>query len=501
MSTNKAAPSNTSTSDKFIEAEFLRENIDASQSVGLSHGVFDILHVGHIEHLKKAKELCDVLVVSLTNDGYVNKGPDRPFFNIEHRLNVVASLEFVDFVTVSNDPSSEYVISCLRPDYYIKGIEYKEKEDITNKIDLERVCVEEGGGEVLFIANENVFSSSSLLNESLLGEKFLEFAKQIKQKYTAEEILHYIDKLGSQTVNLVGEVIIDEYVYGNCLGKSSKYPSIVFERAEHKAFLGGVGAVANQLAALVREVNLLTYIGNNSFSESLDFITSSLSNNVKLDYIRKENSPTIKKTRFIDSYWESRLFEIYDINDAPLSEKEREIFLYKLGSYVSPIAIDYGHGLLNGTEHFFSVNVQSNSGNKGYNFISKYSQPSVSIVDDAELRLEMRDKHTGPTDLSIKLREKIGSEVLVVTRGSHGCIVVDKENVLEIPALSGNVKDTVGAGDAFFGIFSALVMQNTPLEIAALLGNIAGYMEASVIGHKHEYSKLDFKQTVTALLK
>ena len=145
MSTNKAAPSNTSTSDKFIEAEFLRENIDASQSVGLSHGVFDILHVGHIEHLKKAKELCDVLVVSLTNDGYVNKGPDRPFFNIEHRLNVVASLEFVDFVTVSNDPSSEYVISCLRPDYYIKGIEYKEKEDITNKIDLERVCVEEGG--------------------------------------------------------------------------------------------------------------------------------------------------------------------------------------------------------------------------------------------------------------------------------------------------------------------------------------------------------------------
>jgi len=497
----KASPSTTYINDKFLEAEFLRENIDTSQKIGLSHGVFDVLHVGHIEHLKKAKDLCDVLVVSLTNDEYVNKGPNRPFFNIEHRLNVISSLEFVDFVTISNNLSSEHVINCIKPDYYIKGIEYKEQEDLTNKIESESRCVEEVGGEVLFVANENVFSSSKLLNESLLGEKFLEFTRSIKQRYTIEDILHYVDELDSQTVNLAGEIIIDEYVYGNCLGKSAKYPSIVFDKTEHKTFLGGVGAVANQLAALVREVNLLTYIGNTSFSESLEFITSRLASNVKLDYVRKENSPTIKKTRFIDSYWKSRLFEIYDINDAPLSEKERAIFLYKLNSYDSPMAIDYGHGLLNGSEDFFSVNVQSNSGNRGYNFISKYSQPSISIVDEAELRLEMRDKHSDPISLAIQLRERLGSEILVATRGSHGCIVVHDENVLEIPAISGNVKDAVGAGDAFFGIFSVLIMQNTPVEIAGLLANIAGYMEASVIGHKNEHSKLYFKQTITALLK
>lgn len=497
----KASPSTTYINDKFFEAEFLRDNVDTSQTIGLSHGVFDVLHVGHIEHLKKAKEHCDVLVVSLTNDGYVNKGPDRPFFNIEHRLNVVSSLEFVDLVTISNNSSSEKVISLLKPDYYIKGIEYKEQEDITDKIDLEKRCVEENGGEVLFIANENVFSSSKLLNEALLGEKFLEFTKSIKKKYTTKEILTHVDKLSSQTVSLVGETIIDEYIYGNCLGKSSKYPSIVFDKSECKTFLGGAGAVANQLAPLVREVNLLTYIGNAAFSESLEFIVSNLSSNVKLDYVRKENSPTIKKTRFIDSYWKSRLFEIYEMNDTPLSQREREIFLYKLDSYESPIAIDYGHGLLDGSEHFFSINVQSNSGNRGYNFISKYSQPPVSVVDEAELRLEMRDKHEDAIVLSIKLREKIGSKVLVVTRGSHGCVIVDEKNALEIPALSGNIKDAVGAGDAFFGIFSALIIQDTPLEIAGLLANISGYMEASIIGHKHEYSKLHLKQTIIALLK
>ena len=71
----KASPSTIYINDKFREAELLRENIDDSQTIGLSHGVFDVLHVGHIEHLKKAKEFCDVLVVSLTNDQYVNKGP------------------------------------------------------------------------------------------------------------------------------------------------------------------------------------------------------------------------------------------------------------------------------------------------------------------------------------------------------------------------------------------------------------------------------------------
>jgi len=497
----KASLSTTYINDKFREAELLRENIDDSQTIGLSHGVFDVLHVGHIEHLKKAKELCDVLVVSLTNDQYVNKGPDRPFFSIEHRLNVISSLEFVDFVTISNDLSSEHIISCIRPNYYIKGIEYKNQEDITNKIETEQKCVEDNGGEVLFVANEHVFSSSKLLNKSLLGKKFLDFTEKIKQKYSADEILRHIDQLSSQTVNLVGETIIDEYVYGNCLGKSSKYPSVVFDKSESKKFLGGVGAVANQLSPLVREINLLTYIGNDAFSESLEFVATNLSSNIKLDYVRKDNSPTIKKTRFIDSYWKSRLFEIYEMNDAPLSSKEREIFAHKLSPYESPIAIDYGHGFLDGSERFFATNVQSNGGNRGYNFISKYSLPSVCVVDEEELRLEMRDKHSDPTAIAEKLREKIGCKILAVTRGSHGCIIANEDGVLEIPALSGNIKDAVGAGDAFFGIFSTLIIQDTPLEIAGLLANISGYMEASVIGHKHEYSKLHFKQTVISLLK
>tara|TARA_R100000008_G_scaffold86890_2_gene82476 strand:+ start:5578 stop:7074 length:1497 start_codon:yes stop_codon:yes gene_type:complete len=497
---NKTPLSNTFTNNKFFIAEECRYNIDTTKKIGLCHGVFDIIHIGHIEHLKEAKDKCDTLIVSLTSDRYVNKGPDRPFFNIEHRLNVISALEFVDVVTISDSPSSEHVINCIKPDYYIKGIEYKEKEDITNKIDLERESVEQNGGSILFLTNKNIFSSSKLLNNSLFGKEFLEFTEELKKEYSIEDIFNMMDRLSAQTIDLAGEIIIDEYIYGNCLGKSSKYPAIVFDNGESQKFLGGVGAVANQLSPLVKKINLITYIGDKNFQESLEFITANLSDNIDLDYIIKKNSPTIKKTRFIDSYWKSRMFETYEINDRPLDEREEIIKTEKMKFCHKPLVIDYGHGFLCGTENIFSVNVQSNSGNRGYNFISKYDNAEVYIIDEQELRLEMRNKHSNAFSLAKELQKKIKG-ILVVTRGCNGSIVVGNDWEGIAPAISGEIKDTVGAGDAFFGIFSVFFKQGTPSKVAAFLANIAGYMEANVIGHKREYRKLDFKQAIATLLK
>ena len=55
--------------------------------VGLAHGVFDIVHIGHLEHFRIAKQNCDKLIVSVTADKYVNKGPNRPAFKIKDRVN------------------------------------------------------------------------------------------------------------------------------------------------------------------------------------------------------------------------------------------------------------------------------------------------------------------------------------------------------------------------------------------------------------------------------
>ena len=76
----------------------------------LCHGVFDVLHLGHIKHLIKAKSLGDVLVVSFTKDKFVDKGPNRPYFNLNQRMEAVAALTCVDFVTYNNLDSAVDVL-------------------------------------------------------------------------------------------------------------------------------------------------------------------------------------------------------------------------------------------------------------------------------------------------------------------------------------------------------------------------------------------------------
>ena len=78
------------------------------------HGVFDLLHVGHIKHFKEAKTFGDILVVSITPDEFVNKGPGRPVFTTSLRLEALAALQSVDYVVANNLPSAEEIIKSIK---------------------------------------------------------------------------------------------------------------------------------------------------------------------------------------------------------------------------------------------------------------------------------------------------------------------------------------------------------------------------------------------------
>ena len=78
------------------------------------HGVFDLLHIGHINHFKAAKELGDILVVTITSDQYVFKGPNRPAFNQQNRLEALAALNDIDYVALNNSPTAVIAINKLR---------------------------------------------------------------------------------------------------------------------------------------------------------------------------------------------------------------------------------------------------------------------------------------------------------------------------------------------------------------------------------------------------
>ena len=130
--------------------------------IGLCHGVFDILHSGHLDHLKVAKEKVDILVVSITDDNYINKGPFQPINNSYKRVSQLSSLEFVDYVFINKEITSLKVLNSLKPDFYIKGKDYKHG-DFTKNLLLEKKTVEKNNGN-LFFTETNIMSSTKIIN-------------------------------------------------------------------------------------------------------------------------------------------------------------------------------------------------------------------------------------------------------------------------------------------------------------------------------------------------
>jgi rfaE bifunctional protein nucleotidyltransferase chain/domain len=134
-----------------------------SQSLGIrkggalilvhAHGCFDLLHLGHVRHLKAAKKLGDWLVVSVTADAFVNKGPGRPVFPAEQRAEMLRELRCVDDVAIVKNAVE--AILTIRPDIYVKGAEYRGKLP-------EQEHIESYGGRVVF-TDELTLSSTQLL--------------------------------------------------------------------------------------------------------------------------------------------------------------------------------------------------------------------------------------------------------------------------------------------------------------------------------------------------
>ena len=124
------------------------------------------------------------MIVTLTSDEFVLKGPGRPIFNEDLRSEMLANLEVVDYVSLIYDKSALPAIKSVKPDVYMKGIEYKEQEnDVTGKIKIEEDEVKKHGG-VLKFSDDIVFSSSNLINNYIkpTEDKIKESINKFKEK-------------------------------------------------------------------------------------------------------------------------------------------------------------------------------------------------------------------------------------------------------------------------------------------------------------------------------
>jgi rfaE bifunctional protein nucleotidyltransferase chain/domain len=125
----------------------------------LANGCFDFFHVGHVRYLAGAKELGGVLVVGINSDEQVRKlkGDGRPFMPERERAEIVASITYVDIVTIFNEPTVEELIRAIRPDFHAKGTDY------TTETVPERDIVRELGGQVAIVGDPKDHSSTEML--------------------------------------------------------------------------------------------------------------------------------------------------------------------------------------------------------------------------------------------------------------------------------------------------------------------------------------------------
>ena len=119
------------------DAELLAADLRKQKKrIVLCHGTFDLLHTGHIKHMQNAKAQGDILFVSITADSFVLKGPGRPVFNEQLRLDNIAALESVDYVFINHSQTALISIDAIKPSYYAKGSDYKNSsEDVTGNIE------------------------------------------------------------------------------------------------------------------------------------------------------------------------------------------------------------------------------------------------------------------------------------------------------------------------------------------------------------------------------
>ena len=147
------------------------------RKIVLVHGVFDLIHMGHLEYFSQAKKYGDILIVSVTPDKFIQKGFGRPYFKSEQRMESLASIEVIDFVILNKSANATDIINKIKPNYYVKGPDYKNfKDDITGQIKKERLAVKKNGGKLVF-TEDHTYSSSSILNQ--FGDTYNLFQKKI----------------------------------------------------------------------------------------------------------------------------------------------------------------------------------------------------------------------------------------------------------------------------------------------------------------------------------
>ncbi len=326
-----------------------------------------------------------------------------------------------------------------------------------------------------------------------------EYLQEIRKKYPLEEIKKILDSFSNKKVLVIGDTIIDEYCFVNPKGRAMKDPILSADFVSEEAYAGGIHAIANHLSSFVKEVTVLSLLGEGMDRKEL--ICEKLHQNIKPQFFVKKNSPTTRKRRFVNHLRNEKLFKVEFINDSPIdAELEEQLIAFlekELPLFDLVIVGDFGHGfitnkiiaLLEAKSKYLCVNAQTNGANLGFNYVTKYNKPHFMTMDGTEIKYAVGDRFSNYSYLIQKLHEMKGYPKFLLTVGRDGVEYFHNGQITAGPSLVSKVTDIVGAGDAVFSITSLLAYNNCEKELVPFVANCVGGIAVNIVGNKESVTK------------
>ena len=456
-----------------------------AKKVIMCHGTFDLVHPGHIRHLMYAKSKADILVASLTSDAHISKANYRPFVPQQLRAMNLAALEVVDYVIVDDDPKPLENLALLQPDYFAKGYEYTDG-GVNPRTQEEMDVLATYGGEVIFTPGDVVYSSSRFIESEppkIPVEKLV--ALMESEGVTFETLRAALDKCRGLRVHVLGDTIVDSYIYTTPIGSStSKTPTLSVKLEEQVDFAGGAAVVARHLRAAGADVTFSTVLGEDAHK---DFVLAEMERHgIRCLPVIDTTIPTTQKAAYIANGY--RLLKVDRVDNRPISEKLVEQFAAALASTEVDAYVfsDFRHGIFGkgsipeltaalkaGPLKVADSQVASRWGN-----ILDFHGFDLITPNEKEARFSLADQDSVVRPLALELYRRAGCKVLILKMGSRGIITYreashDVRAFFTIDAFADPVVDPVGAGDALLSYATLSLRATGDPVVASILATMA----------------------------
>lgn len=460
----------------------------------LCHGVFDVVHPGHMRHLAYAKSKANILIASITSDRFIKKGIYRPHIPEDLRALNLAAFEMVDYVMVDDHETPLDTLSDLKPDYFAKGFEYT-STGLPPATQEESDIVESYGGKMIFTPGDVVYSSTKLLDQAMPNVQLEKLLMLMQQNgLTFAGLRDTVEKLSNYHVHVVGDTIVDTYTRTTFIGGQTKTPTFSVLYQGHDDYIGGAGVVSQHLRAAGAKVTFSTVLGDDQLKE---FVIDGLNESgVDVCPIIDPTRPTTQKNAIISGNYRLLKVDTLDnrtISDEILGELIKSIKKNKTDAVVLS---DFRHGIFNrmsvpvinkalpaSTFKVADSQVASRWGN-----ITEFKGFDLITPNEREARFALGDQDSTMGSLSALLQESAKYKNLILKLGDRGIFCATqnenmRDSYFSIDSFAFNVVDAVGAGDALLAYATLTMLATGSLVTAGILGSIAAACECEFDGN------------------